>query len=217
MGITERKEREKAEMRQRIIDAGRHMLLEEGYEQTSIRKIAKHIEYSPGTIYLYFKNKDELFFAIHEEAFRQMNKQMAHAMKHEHPVERLNALGEAYLTFAFDNPELYDLMFVEESPMNIVEEMAWQVEGEDSLAAGKWEAVSEAFGILYTTVQACIEEGHFPHQDLNTITFAIWSMMHGMVTLVIKRRLDMIYPQVDKQALMRQVMSMTTKMLQKPN
>ena len=60
MGIAERKEREKMEMHDRILQAATVMFLEDGYEKTSIRNIADKIEYSPATIYLYFKDKDEL-------------------------------------------------------------------------------------------------------------------------------------------------------------
>ena len=55
MGVTERKERERQEMRQRILDAAQQVFVEEGYEKASIRNIAERIEYSPATIYLYFK------------------------------------------------------------------------------------------------------------------------------------------------------------------
>jgi AcrR family transcriptional regulator len=50
MGISERKERERQEMRERIIEASMKMFIEEGYEKTSIRNIAEKIEYSPATL-----------------------------------------------------------------------------------------------------------------------------------------------------------------------
>ena len=57
MGVTERRERERQAVRQEILDAARALFIEEGYEKTSMRKIAEKIEYSPTTIYLYFKDK----------------------------------------------------------------------------------------------------------------------------------------------------------------
>ena len=71
MSVAHRKQREKEEMRELILDASRSIFLEKGYHQTSIRNIAEKIEYSPGTIYLYFKEKDEIFHALHEEGFLQ--------------------------------------------------------------------------------------------------------------------------------------------------
>ena len=68
--IQQRRAREKQEMKDRIVQAAREMFLEEGFEKVSIRKIADRIAYSVGTIYNYFKNKDELFHAVHEMDFR---------------------------------------------------------------------------------------------------------------------------------------------------
>ena len=64
MGISERKEREKLEMRRKIVDVAKDLFIHEGFEKTSIRQIAEKIEYSPATIYLYFKDKTEIFQEI---------------------------------------------------------------------------------------------------------------------------------------------------------
>lgn len=69
MGISERKDREKRELRSRIIEATAKILIEEGYEKTTIRKVAEVIEYSPRTVYLYFRDKDSLLMEIIEEGF----------------------------------------------------------------------------------------------------------------------------------------------------
>lgn len=70
MGVADRKEREKEEMKTKILEAAKKLFLDHGFEKTSIRNIAEEIEYSPGTIYLYFKDKNELLFALHQEAFQ---------------------------------------------------------------------------------------------------------------------------------------------------
>ena len=59
-------------MRSLILDAARSIFLEKGFEQASIRNIAEKIEYSPGTIYLYFRDKDEIFHALHEEGLKEV-------------------------------------------------------------------------------------------------------------------------------------------------
>lgn len=122
MGIAERKEREKMEMRERILEAATEMFLEDGYEKTSIRNIAEKIEYSPATIYLYFKDKDELFFAIHEIGFGKLLSLMQQCMSIENPLQRLRALGTTYIDFALENPEYYDLMFIMRAPMKAIAE-----------------------------------------------------------------------------------------------
>jgi len=72
MEVTERKEREKTEMRELITAAAMKMFLEDGYAKTSIRGIADAIEYSPGTIYLYFKDKDELLYEVQADAYGRL-------------------------------------------------------------------------------------------------------------------------------------------------
>lgn len=215
MGIAERKAREKEALRRRIIDAARKMFVEDGFEKTTLRKIAKAIEYSVGTIYLYFQNKDELFFAIHEEAFHLLHEKMDATMHIDHPVERLRTMGEAYLQFAFQYPEYYDLMFILDAPMNAIETHLCEAQaaGLDLSQTQEWAAVLGAFGCLYQTVQDCIDQGYFVSKDLHTTTFQIWSTMHGMISLYIRKRLKM-YPEESHMNLIRQGMEQTLRQLQ---
>jgi len=69
MGIAERKEKQKQEMGKMILEASMKLFVEEGFENVSIRKIADLIEYSPTTVYLYFKDKNEILFNLHEMGF----------------------------------------------------------------------------------------------------------------------------------------------------
>ena len=90
MGIAERKERDRVEMRQRIIDAAIQMFLEEGYEKTSIRNIAEKIEYSPATIYLYYKDKDELLYDVQGQAFEKLYQTFRDEATAKDPFKRLD-------------------------------------------------------------------------------------------------------------------------------
>ncbi|MDQ6763855.1 MAG: TetR/AcrR family transcriptional regulator, partial [Bacteroidota bacterium] len=132
MTVANRKQREKEEMRTLILDAVRSIFLEKGYDQTSIRNIAERIEYSPGTIYLYFKEKDEIFHALHEEGFRRMLTRMQPLQHVADPFERLKALGKVYIEFAQENKDFYDLMFIVQAPMNMEEVEKWKM-GENTL------------------------------------------------------------------------------------
>ena len=67
MGIKERRDVEKAEMKQKIMTAAIEIIEQEGYEKLSIRKIASRIEYSPTTIYLYYKDKAEIIKDISQQ------------------------------------------------------------------------------------------------------------------------------------------------------
>ncbi|HEY1055471.1 MAG TPA: helix-turn-helix domain-containing protein, partial [Emticicia sp.] len=105
MGIIERKEREKAEMKRLIMDAARKLFIEQGFEKTSIRNIADEIEYSPGTIYLYYKDKSELLFDLHQESFQKLIEQFQRVLNIRDPFERLTTMGRYYMQYGFENPE----------------------------------------------------------------------------------------------------------------
>ena len=70
MGIKERKEKHREDLRMKILDAAKVLFLRDGYDATSIRKIAEKIEFSPTTIYLYYKDKADIMFALHQEGFK---------------------------------------------------------------------------------------------------------------------------------------------------
>lgn len=181
MGILERKERDKEEMRRKIMDASRQLFLEQGFEKTSIRNIADAIEYSPATIYLYYKDKNELLFALHEEAFVKLMQELSVVMKVQDPFERLVEMGRQYIKFAVENPELYDLMFIMIAPM---ETLACRDE--------IWEDGMKSFCLLQTVVEHCIEGGYFKSDiDVETASLTIWAYIHGLVTLYLKNRLSM--------------------------
>ena len=111
MGIKERREREKQELRQAILTAAREIAANEGWSTVSIRKIADKIEYSPPMIYEYFEDKDALLVALLAEGFRQLTERI-HATRTAQPDPRtaLIAMAATYWDFAMENPELYQVM-----------------------------------------------------------------------------------------------------------
>ena len=193
MGVIQRREREKVEMRQLIVDAAIEMYLKEGYDKLTLRSIAQRIEYAPGTIYLYFKDKSELFHAMHEWAFEQLYKKFTAVGAVENPLERLRLISYVYVEFAFDNPELYDLMFILNEPMcadaNIDE----------------WKCGQQVFGFLHSTVAQCLELGVISGGNADVLSFAFWSSAHGMISLNLRNRLKMY--NVDKRQLIHAAMA----------
>src|SRR5436190_14888436 len=111
--IRHRQEQEKQELRQAILHAAGELFLEQGYERFSLRKVSERIGYSPTTIYLYFRDKDDLLFTVVDEGFVQFGQQLAAAESQEDPWERIIALGRAYMAFGLQNPMYYQLMFMQ--------------------------------------------------------------------------------------------------------
>ncbi len=185
MGISERKERERLEKQKKILDAARDLFMKEGYENVSIRKIADKIEYSPGTIYLYYKSKGEIFFVLCFMAFDKFYNEQIKADDISDPIEKLRESGRIYLRFAMENPEYYELMFLMKAPL------------EDYYEDVKSDTGSKSFDYLRDTIQECIDAGYFKGYDLMTATINTWAIVHGLATLHIKERLKPMADEVE--------------------
>ncbi len=180
MGISDRKEREKEEMKTKILEAAKKLFLEKGFEKTSIRNIADLIEYSPGTIYLYFKDKNDLLFHLHQVAFQNLIVALVSPEPAEKAIDRLEDMGKRYISFAYNNPEMYDLMFVMEAPMECLD-------GADEI----WDEGMQAFDMLKFLVEDCQKEGYLGDYELEDASLMVWSFVHGLVTLKCRKRLQM--------------------------
>ena len=88
-----------------------------GYGNVSMRRIAEKIEYSPGTLYLYFKNKNDIMLQLCTQGFEQLSALQQELEKITDPLERLSAGRRHYISFALENPELYELMFATEEAL----------------------------------------------------------------------------------------------------
>ncbi|KAJ52713.1 TetR family transcriptional regulator [Clostridium tetanomorphum DSM 665] len=100
MGITERRKQEKEVIKKKIIDAAKNILVKEGYENLSIRKIASKIEYSPGIIYHYFKDKAEIVNFIVEDGYGNILKTIsAIPVDSENPDKTIENTLRAYIIF----------------------------------------------------------------------------------------------------------------------
>ena len=177
MGITERKERGKEDLKRRILDAAMELFLEHGYERTSMRMIAQRIAYSPTTIYIYFKDKNAIFHALHVEAFQQLGARLAPLAHVENPMERLTAMGKVYLEFAEQNPGLYDLMFIMKAPVHAVDEMHHL-----------WEEGDRVFAVLKATVEEAMNKKLLRQSDVEVTSLLVWSTVHGMAALLVRDR-----------------------------
>jgi len=173
MGVADRKERHKEELKKSILEAAKYLFTEKGFEATSIRNIADKIEYSPATIYLYYKDKNDIIHALHQEGFKLLVSYFATLQDIADPFERLKAMGHRYLQFAFENKDIYKLLFTMEEPMDHL----------DACATDGWSEGDTAFHSLQQTVMACMEAGYFKGQDPIGVSFAIWSTMHGICSL----------------------------------
>ena len=156
MGINERKERERDAVKDLILSAAREIFLAEGYENTSIRKIATKIEYSPGIIYNHFKDKNDLLLALHDKAFEcKIEALFLSVQNMPDPLERLKATGRGYIQYGIDNPQDYELMFILSCTM-------------EALAVKEefWQDGAMAINMLKQNIVECMDAGYF-RKDIN--------------------------------------------------
>lgn len=176
MGTKERREREREEVRIKILDAAREMFATHGYEGVSMRKIADKIEYSPTLIYQYFKDKNALIKDLCFTDFRKLAEMLKDLLKLPHPVERLRKCGEEYVRFAMAYPNHYRLMFMSPYPVE---------HDEEERAAVKGNPETDAYALVRRLVQMASDEGAMrdPHGDQELITQTLWAALHGVVSL----------------------------------
>ena len=185
MGVKERKERDRQEMRDTILESAHQLFVDKGFDDVSIRNIAEAIEYSPATIYLYFKDKNEIFYALHGEAFKKFNDFMSVLATIKDPFKRLIKMGELYMEFAFKFPKYYDIMFIMQSPMDCDKN------------SEEWKEGETAHCQLENVVKDCQQHDYFKNKDYKTLSFLIWSTMHGMCSLALRDRLK-IYEEAER-------------------
>lgn len=182
MSITERKAKEKEELRSLILQGAKKLFIENGIERTTIRNIADEISYSVGTVYVYFKDKNSILHELHTLGFKQLGGEMRVLFSVADPMERLAAIGRVYIRFAIDNPDMYDLMFNMKAPMEFLK----NVEEEE------WNEGKATFNVLKTTIEQCIAQGYFEGHQPEPLSFAIWSTVHGMCSLYIRDRIKAV-------------------------
>ncbi|NUN69889.1 MAG: TetR/AcrR family transcriptional regulator [Bacteroidetes bacterium] len=180
MGSAERKERDKQEMREMILTAAKNLFIREGFEHVTIRRIAEVIEYSPATVYLYFTDKDAILCALQELGFRELYKRQQVLSVIKDPAERLRACGKIYMEFAMENQEWYDLMFIMRAPMKAFD------------TPEDWNLGRDTYEVLRSIIVECIDQGYLKARDPQIACFALWSLMHGVVSIFIRDRAPMI-------------------------
>ena len=181
MGISERREREKQELREKILEKAKEILIREGQDNLSIRNIATAIEYSPATIYLYFKDKDEIVYELMEMGFGKMTEELGDAFELPDPVERIRRIGQGYVTFGLKNPEWYDIMFNAPQPIQHLHK-----------CQEEWGYGIQLFDFLVSTCEDAMQQNRTRKQDPRLVALHLWSTVHGLVNLSRSQRLEMV-------------------------
>ncbi|MDB5273327.1 MAG: TetR/AcrR family transcriptional regulator [Chitinophagaceae bacterium] len=177
MGVTERRQRQKEEVKASILTTAWQMVKEEGWQSLSIRKIADAIEYSVPVIYDHFENKEAILMEFSREGFLLLSKKVEKARdKYTKPEEQLIAMIDAYWNFAFKNREYYQLMYGLGMPCCECEEV---------------EKLIPGFVELQTSMMSIIEKLIKGKKLEDTLCFkyhTLWSIVHGLISITLMRK-----------------------------
>ena len=184
MGPKQRREREKEEVKQMILDAARELFVEHGYEAVSMRKIAEKIEYSPTAIYLHFKDKEALLDELCGSDFRTLAREFIEFAQIRDPIERMRRSGLAYVDFALAHPQQYRLMFMTPLPPEHA------TSAENLASRGKIE--EDAYAFLRATMAQAIDEKRVrpEYTDPDLLAQMAWAPLHGVLALHIARKME---------------------------
>jgi AcrR family transcriptional regulator len=183
MGVKERREREKSETRDKILDAARELFVTDGFEGVSMRKVAEKIEYSPTAIYVHFADKQELFRELCHQDYARLAEVFQSSAISTDPIERLKQIGAIYIDFGTRYPNHYRFMFMTPHPPHEPDE-------EDREMMGNPEM--DAYAFLKWAVQQAIDAGCFREEltDAELISQTLWASVHGVIALHIAKGCD---------------------------
>lgn len=175
MGIPERKERQRRDRKRRILDAAERLFAKDGYQNVSMRKIAKEIEYSTTVIYSLFRDKSEIIDQLIAEGYRGVYRRYEEILAHrpDSPLETLNSIITEYVAFALENPNHYGLWFAT-SEIRVVDGQLRMRHGGRSY---------HVYHVWLDRIDECKAEGLLPDRDTLTLFQLIWGSVHGLISL----------------------------------
>lgn len=187
-----RRERERSELKERILSTARDMFVHDGYEAVTLRRIAQAIEYSPAALYQYFKDKQDLVMTIIREDYLDLRDALLECLNLSHPVEQMVELGRRYAQWGVTHPNHYRLMLSPPPAWGSHKQNAWQQENP--------AIEQDALYLLSVFIERAIEAGlvREEYRDVRLMAATLWAGIHGVVILEITRH--------DRDQMMKDVM-----------
>ena len=173
MGVKERRQRERTEVREKILDAALEFFAKEGSEGVTMRALADAIEYSPPVIYAHFRDKEAIIQELCNRQLRGLAKMFAE-FAHLDPIERLRRIGYVYVDFAVDHPSHFRFMFLTTHPVE-----------PDMDEAETNDPQTHAYAFLRQTVRDAIAADLLrpEYSDAEEVAQMCWASAHGLVAL----------------------------------
>jgi AcrR family transcriptional regulator len=184
MGIQERKEREKERRRQQIMVAAKRVFSEKGFNKATMEDIAQEAELSPGTLYLYFRNKEELYASLSLRILQYLLLRIEHvnSMKPSGPDEKLKALMEAmYDVYEFDPLIIINMFHLQSS--DTLKNLSPQLLEEIKELTGK------SMGSIAQIFKEGVSQGMFIDRHPVALTDTLWALFSGVILWMTSKKL----------------------------
>jgi AcrR family transcriptional regulator len=184
MGIQERKEREKERRKQQILVAAKRVFSEKGFNKATMEDIAHEAELSPGTLYLYFKNKEELYASLSLRILQYLLLRIEHvnAMKPAGPDEKLKALMEAmYDVYEFDPLIIINMFHLQSS--DTLKNLSPQLLEEIT------ELTRKAMKSIVQIFKDGVSKGLFIDRHPVALADTFWSLFSGVILWMTSKKL----------------------------
>lgn len=181
---TRKKRGEGHTRRDEILVAAKKLFLREGYNATTIRRIADEVGVSAPALYLYFRDKEAIMVALCDQTFGLLLENIERIQKDGlPPAERLRLCGEAYIRFGLNNPQEYWLTFLSGAMPKNMKHRDRPAETIDSGEPGVGGAI--AFGHLMAIFKAIESAGFELFYPVETAAELVWMSLHGLVSAMI--------------------------------
>ncbi|MEP6885583.1 MAG: TetR/AcrR family transcriptional regulator [Gammaproteobacteria bacterium] len=180
--IAERRGEEKERRRAEILDAAEALYIEKGWDALTVDQVARSARLSRALVYVYFRDKEELLFAIGERAMQLVRDRfIAAAAGHPLGLDKVEAIGRAYMAYAYELPHYFD--FCTRFQAHSVATDPGSHEG------GCRTAGDETIGVVVQAIEVGIRDGSIRRDIGEPILLAttLWAFTHGMIQLAMAK------------------------------
>jgi AcrR family transcriptional regulator len=172
-----KKKGEGQQRRTEILDAAKRLFVENGYDATTIRRIAGSLGISSTALYVYFPDKNAILGEICDATFVGLIEELDEVRRGSpDPLHALQECLEGYIRFGLKHPNEYQLVFVTRRS----EELQWPEAGNEELGM-------QAFQRFLECVEAAVKAGLTYDTDTDRLTQQLWAAIHGLVVLLLLR------------------------------